>query len=95
MIYDTTEKIMDMLDRLVFAGGGGGIGNLGLVNENSCFWHGWATRSCCIAQGTIYQITCNGAVWKIVWEKEWMYMYDWVTLLYSRNWQNIINNNKN
>ena len=32
----------------------GWIGNLGLVDENSCIWSGWAMASCCIAQGTIY-----------------------------------------
>jgi len=29
--------------------------------------------------------------WKIIWEKECMYMSDWVTLLDSRNWHNIVN----
>ena len=29
--------------------------------------------------------------WKIIWEKECMYMYDWVTPLYRRNWYNTVN----
>ena len=29
--------------------------------------------------------------WKIVWEKEYIYMYVWVTMLYSRNWHNTVN----
>ena len=29
--------------------------------------------------------------WKIIWEKECVYMYDWVTMLYSRNWHNTVN----
>ena len=31
----------------------GWIGNLRLVDENSCILSGWAMRSCCTAQGTI------------------------------------------
>ena len=27
----------------------------------------------------------------MVWEKECIYMYDWVTTLYSRNWHNTVN----
>ena len=33
--------------------GVGWIGDLGLVDENSCIWSGWAMSSCYIAQGTI------------------------------------------
>ena len=28
---------------------------------------------------------------KIIWKKECVHMYDWVTLLYSRNWHNMAN----
>ena len=38
----------------------GWIGSLGLVDENSCIWSGRAMRSCGVAQGIIYSITCNG-----------------------------------
>ena len=38
----------------VCQGGAGGSGN-------SCIWSGWAMRSCCITQGTVYLITCDGA----------------------------------
>ena len=39
-------------------GGGGGegmrwTGNLGLRDANYCLWNGQATRSCCVALGTI------------------------------------------
>ena len=34
-------------------------GSLGLVDENCCIWSGWTMRSCCIAQGVIYPITCD------------------------------------
>ena len=40
--------------------GVGWIGNLRLVDENSCICSGQVMRSCCIAKGTIYLITCNG-----------------------------------
>ena len=40
--------------------GVGWIGSLGLVDKNSCIWSGWAMRSCCIAQGTINLIPCDG-----------------------------------
>ena len=29
----------------------------GVSRLNSCIWSGWAMRSCCIAQRTIYLIT--------------------------------------
>ena len=80
--------------RICCGGQGEGVGwieSLGLEDENSCIWSGWAMRSCCISQGTIYPITCDGTWWRIMWEKECIYMYDWVMLLYSRSWQNIIN----
>ena len=51
-------------DRLMFASGRrdrvGWVGSLGLGDENSCIWSVWAIRFCCIAQGTIYLIICDG-----------------------------------
>ena len=47
-------------------------------------------RSCCIAQGTI-----SNHLWQTMMEynirRRIVYTYDWVTLLYSRNWYNVIN----
>ena len=40
--------------------GVGWTGSLGLVDENFSIWSGWAMRSCHVAQGTIYLITCDG-----------------------------------
>ena len=37
---------------ICLVGGGGWIGNLGLVDEHY-MWSGWAMGSCCIAQRTI------------------------------------------
>ena len=39
--------------------------------------------SCCIAQGTMTS-HLYGTWWRIMWEKECIYVWDWVTLLYSR-----------
>ena len=55
--------------------GMGWTGNLGLVDENSCILSGQAMRSCCIAQGTICLITCNGTWWRVMWEKMCMYIW--------------------
>ena len=46
---------VDMENRLVVVEGEGvdWTGNLGLVDANYNIWSGKATRSCCIAQGTI------------------------------------------
>ena len=38
-----------------------------------------------------WHVTCDKTWWKRMWEKECIHMFDWVTLLYSRNWQNIVN----
>ena len=52
----------------------------------------WLTNMiCCIAQGTLPSI-----LWSSVWEKNlkkkgFMYMYNWITLLYSSNYHNIVN----
>ena len=45
-----------------------------------------------------YRISWDGPWWKIVLEKECICMYNWVTLLYSRNWYNTVkqlHSNKN
>ena len=46
-------------------------------------------RSYCIAQGFISSLLG----WAIMEDnmRKRMYMYDWVTLLYSRNWHSILN----
>ena len=44
----------------------------------------------------VYPISCGRTWWKILWQKE--YIYDWVTMLYTRNWHNTENqlySNKN
>ena len=54
-------------------------------------WNGWPVGACCIAQGTLPNI-----LWQPIWEKNlkgngYVYMYDWIPLLYSRNYHNIVN----
>ena len=71
--------------------GVGWTGNLGLIDANYCLWNELAMRSCCIVQGTI-----SSHLWWNLMEDNmrkimYVYMYDWVTLLCSRNWQNIVN----
>ena len=51
----------------------------------------WPAGTCYMAQRTL----CN-ILWYSIWEdnlKEYgcVYMYDWITLLYSRNWHNTEN----
>ena len=61
-----------------------GLGVLGLVDEKYGIWGRKAMRSCCIAQGII----SNHLLWKMMEDnvkKEYIYMLNWVTLLYIRN----------
>ena len=39
----------------------------------------------------LYPISWDRTWRKIVGEKECVFMYDWVTALYSRNWHNTVN----
>ena len=66
------------------------IGGLGLEYVQYCIWNGWPTGTSCIAQGTLRDI-----LWWPLWEKinlkknGCVYMYNWITLLHSRNYWNI------
>ena len=60
MNLSTEKKIIDLENRLVAARQGweeregvGGIGSLGLMDVNGCFWSGLTMRSCCVALGTM------------------------------------------
>ena len=43
----------------------------------------------------LYPISWDGTRWGMIWKKEcvcvYKYIYDWVTLLHSRNWHNVVN----
>ena len=57
MNLSTEKKHMDLESRLVAARGEregvGGIGVLGLMDENYCSWNGFTIRSCCVALRTM------------------------------------------
>ena len=57
MNLSTEKKIMDLENRLAVAQGEqeevGGIGNLGLMDANYCFWNGLTMRACCVALSTM------------------------------------------
>ena len=38
----------------------------------------------------LYPVSWDRPLWKIK-ERECIYLYDWITLLHSRNWHNIVN----
>ena len=59
------------------------MGSLALVAASSDIRNGYAMRSFCTAQGTVSSL--------LGFHDEGWYMYDWVTLLYSRNWYNTVN----
>ena len=71
MNLSTEKKIMDLERRLVVARGEGervgGIGSLGLMVANYCFWNGLTMRSCCVALRTMSRY--------LQWEKNYVYMY--------------------
>ena len=63
MNLSTENKLMYLVNRLVVAmGEGKGVGwtgSLGLTDADYCLWNGLATRSCCVALGTM--VTYDGA----------------------------------
>ena len=70
---------------------GGMDWGLGMAYALYCTWTEWSTRNCCMAQGTLPNI-----MWWSIWEKilkknGCVYLYNWITLLYSRNCHNIVN----
>ena len=87
----STEKTMDLENRLVIAWGEGegvrGIGSLGLRDANYCFWNGLTIRSCCVALRTMPRYLQHRRT-----------MCNWVTMLYSgkkkknfKNWELYLN----
>ena len=51
---------------------------------------------CCIQKyfvwhRKLYLVSWDRPWWKIICERKCINMYNWVTLLYSRNWHNIVN----
>ena len=85
MNLSTEKKITDLENRLVAAQGEregvGGIGSLGLMDANYCFWNGLTMRSCCAALRTMSRYLQHS---RTMGEKI-MYacMCNWVSMLYS------------
>ena len=71
--------------------GGGWTGILGLAYAYCGIWNDWPMGTCCITQRTLHNI-----LWWSIWENNLknngcLYMYSWITLLYSKNYHNIVN----
>ena len=71
--------------------GGGMEWGLRSADTHWGLWNDWSTGTCCIAQGTLPNI-----LWQSMWEKNLknngcVFMYNWITLLYSRNYRKLIN----
>ena len=65
--------------------------DLGQAYAHYCIWNGWYTGTCYIAQEALPNI-----LWSLIWEKnlkkrvDYEYMYNWITLLYSRYHYNFV-----
>ena len=87
------KKDTDFENKLMLSKGTGwGVwtGGLGLAYAHSDIWNNWPTEICYIAQGTLPNI-----LWWSMWEKNLkengcVSMYNWITLLYSRNYNNLV-----
>ena len=71
--------------------GGGWTGGLGLAYAHCGIWNDWLMGTCCIVQGTLPNV-----LWWSMWGKNLkkngcMYVYNWITLFYIRNYHNIVN----
>ena len=71
----------------------GGRWTGGLAYAHWGIWNYWPTWTCCIAKRTLPSILWS---WSSMWEKNlkengYVYMYDRITLLYSRNYHNLVN----
>ena len=71
--------------------GEGWIGDLGIGIRTLWYMDDWVNGICCMAQRTLSNI-----LWLSIWEKNLkengcVYMYNWITLLYSRNYHNTVN----
>ena len=88
------NRLTDIENRLVVAkgelGGGGMDWEFG-ISRSKLLYIGWINNKVLLYNtGNYIQypvINCNGKEY----EKECIYMYNWVTLLYTRNWYNIVN----
>ena len=66
--------------------GGGGV--LGMAYAHSGIWNDWPMRTCCTARGILPNILVSSRNLK---ENGCVYMGNRITLSYSRNFHNIVN----
>ena len=87
-LTDFENKLMVTKGQL---GWGEWTGGLELAYAHCGIWNDWPAETCYISQGTLPSI-----LWWSMWKKNLkkngcMYMYNWVILLYRRNYHNIAN----
>ena len=77
--------------------GVGWSGNLGLVDANYYIYYIYILFTnydiYMDKQGPTvqpYPVSWDGTCWKMIWQRKCIYMYDWVSLLNSRNWHNTV-----
>ena len=63
---------------------------LGLAFAHWGIWNDWPTGTCCVAQRTL-----PSNLWWSTWEKTlrengYVYMHDWITLQYSRHYNDLV-----
>ena len=87
------NRLTDMENRFVVAKGeGGGNGmdrEFGVIRCKLSHLE-WISNEVVLYSPGNYTNLLDRLWWKIIQEKECMYMYNWVTLLYSRNQYNIV-----
>ena len=71
--------------------GGWWAGDLGLVYAYCGILNDWTMGTCYIAQRTLPNILCWTTWEKSMKENGCVFMYNWITLLYIRNYQSIVN----
>ena len=89
LLWTLFFKLIDTKREGCQGGGKGWTGGWGLAHCG--IWNHWPMDTCCIAQGTLPSI-----LWSSMWEKNLnenrcVSMYTWITLSYSRNYYNLVN----
>ena len=90
MNLSTEKKLMDMETDLCLLKGGSGMGWDFGVNGCKLLHLEWIINEMLLYSTGNYIYSLEMEHDGRLCEKK-VYIYDWVTLLYSRNWQNIVN----
>ena len=86
------NRLTNIKNRLVIAKGeGGGRGKDWEFGISSCklLYIGWINNKVLLYITGNY-ISCSKPYWKSIFKKECLCLCNWVTLLYSRDWHNIV-----